>query len=345
MLEPIGGPIPIVEDVGMPSMSDSSTLVYIQGITGVDLLEERTLVWVDMDGKEQSISAQPNDYGGPRISPDGTQVALAVEKGQNEDIYIWDFTRKNETRLTRDEASDEAPLWTIDGKWIVFKSDREGAAGVYRKAADGAGETELVNTGSEGAIVPASWSDDGNTLVLTTQGPNFDVIALAMEGEREIKPLLQGEYAELQPQMSPDGQWIAYSSDESGEFEIYVRPFPEVSTRRIKVSTSGGYSPLWSPDGQKLFYRNGNTVMVVTVEREPSFGFGTPAILFSGTYAAPETGDLSRQTMWDIHPEGKRFLMIKPFGATDEESVAEDRPKIIVVTNWFEELKKLVPTK
>ena len=167
-----------------------------------------------------------------------------------------------------------------------------------------------------------------------------------MEGESKSEILLQGEYAERQPQISPDGQWIAYSSNESGEddeYEVYVRPFPEVNTRRLKVSTSGGYNPLWSPDGKELFYRNGDSVMAVPVEMEPSLSFGTPEVLFSGTYAQPNVGDISRQTMWDIHPDGKRFLMIKPPEATDDESRSGEPRKINIVLNWFEELKQRVP--
>jgi hypothetical protein len=183
---------------------------------------------------------------------------------------------------------------------------------------------------------------DGNTLVGTIAPGNFDTGALSMEGEREIGQLLHAEYAELQPQISPDGQWIAYSSNESGKYEIYVRPFPDVDKRRFPVSTDGGISPLWSPDGKELFYRNGDSVMAVIVEMEPDLSFGTPKVLFSGTYSLPNTSDFSRHTMWDIHPNGKLLLMIKPPNATDGQSTY-GRPRTInIYLNWLEELKERV---
>ena len=337
--EVTGGPVSVVEGIWQFCISDEGTLVYLPS-TGFTAGTSRSLVWVDRDGNEEPLSATPADYGDPKISPDGTKVALAVQTENNEDIWIWDLVRKNRARLTFDDASDEAPLWTIDGKRIVFTSDRGGGSGLYWKAADGSGGVEPVGAESEISVVPSSWSGDGNTLVLNNARGNYDIRIMPMDGERETKMLLQESYAERQPQISPDGQWMAYSSNESGAYEIYVRPFPNVDEGRWQVSVSGGTSPLWSPNGNELYYRNGQSVMAVSVEMEPNLNFGTPKELFSGTYVLPLDADLSQQTMWDIHPDGERFLMIKAFAIESTEGM--QRPKINIVLNWFEELKERV---
>ena len=150
--------------------------------------------------------------------------------------------------------------------------------------------------------------------------------------------LLQESYSENQPKVSPDGRWIAYTSDESRRNEIYVRSFPDVDKGRWQVSTNGGDSPLWSPDGRELFYRSGDAVMAVSVKTEPSFSIvGTPQILFQGTYVRTSGQE---STPWDISPDGKRFLMIKE---PEISTAAGPQPRIDIVLNWFEELKERVP--
>jgi serine/threonine-protein kinase len=162
-----------------------------------------------------------------------------------------------------------------------------------------------------------------------------------MEGDRARKPLLQHDkYSELQPQISPDGRWMAYTSDESGQYEVYVRPFPEVNKGRWQVSTSGGNNPLWSPHGRELFYLSNDSVMAVSVETGPTFSLGTPKTLFRLTYVA---GSASVGTPWDISPDGRRFLMIKQSQSNASENVGPR--KINIVLNWFEELKQRVPVK
>ena len=173
---------------------------------------------------------------------------------------------------------------------------------------------------------------------------------MSMEGDREIAELLNDRHWEAEPQISPDGRYVAYQSDESGKGQIYVRTFPDVAKGRWQVSSDGGGSPLWSPDGRELFYLNGDATMSVDVETEPTFKHGNSKILFRGTYRSDTTQKITA-TPWDIDPSGKRFLMIKPPAATTGESTTEGQaapapqPKIIIVLNWFEELKKRVPVK
>jgi len=193
-----------------------------------------------------------------------------------------------------------------------------------------------------------SWSKDEKSLALAelTLSPlGLDIGMLSMEGDHARKPVLQGKHNEHYPMISPDGRWMAYQSNESGKYEVYVRPFPDVDKGgRWQVSTNGGDSPLWSPDGRELFYRNSDTFMAVGVETEPAFRPGNPKALFKGTYYSQ--GTPFDCTSWDIHPDGKRFLMIKLSAATGAApAAAGPRPRINIVVNWFEELKQRVPVK
>jgi serine/threonine-protein kinase len=163
-----------------------------------------------------------------------------------------------------------------------------------------------------------------------------------MEDDRKYRPLLREKYIELQPKISPDGRWMAYMSNESGKSEIYVRPFPEVNKGRWQVSTSGGDSPLWSPDGRELFYRNGDFAIVVAIQTEKTFKCGKPVSLFQGTYVPLSLQDAHT---WDISPDGKRFLMMKQAASAGKPAAAETPRQINIVVNWFEELKQRVPTK
>jgi hypothetical protein len=170
---------------------------------------------------------------------------------------------------------------------------------------------------------------------------DLDISILSMEGDRTRKPLLEEDFIVAMPQVSPDGRWMAYCSTETGQNEIFVRPFPDVGEGRWTISTSGGTAPLWSPDGKELFYIDSeNSAMVaVEVETEPTFKHGAPKTLFQGTYIGWPG------VQYDIHPDGKRFLLIKLMAVTDDVSVQQSAGprKINIVLNWFEELKQRVP--
>jgi Tol biopolymer transport system component len=350
-LKVLGGGVPLVEGVLLNAndnlmhyaISNSGTLVYLPE-TSSGGEGGRTLVWVDRDGQEELLKAPTNRYAFPKISPDEKQVALTIIGG-NDDIYTWDLVRKSLTRITFDDGSDRIPLWTPDGKRIVFYSTRERTpGGIYWKAANGVGEAEQIASDPNRMLIPYSWSSDGNTLVMQeayqevdTGITKIDVGILSMEGDRTHKPLLQKDSIESHPAVSPDGRWIAYCSDESGQAEIYVRPFPKVNEGKWQISTGGGNSPLWSPDGRELFYLVGRetteAAMRVAVETEPTFKCGTPEVLFRGTYVGFYPADFP----WDIHPDGTRFLMMK--------EAKEGTRKISIVVNWFDELKQRVPVE
>jgi serine/threonine-protein kinase len=345
-LETIGGPIPLVEDVFQTeniapthyAISQSGTLVYIPGRMGATYM--RTLVWVDREGKEEPLEAGPNAYTYPSISPDGTQIALSVTVDGNRDIYIYDLDRGTMPRLTLDEAEDLLPIWTPDGQRIVFCSEREGNQSIFWTAAGGTGNVEQIASVPDGWTWPWSISNDGSNLffgqTINTATGGYNVGTMPMEGDRSPKLLLQQEYNEFDPQISPDGRWLAYTSDESGQSEIYLRPFPDVDSDKTQVSVGGGSLPLWSPDGKELFYISiSDQAMAVSVETEQIFRLEKPQNLFD---SEPYGG------VWDIHPDGKRFLMIKEDEATEDDSTQGEPRQIIIVLNWFEELKDRVPT-
>ena len=345
-LEVIGGQVSVGEEIRWDggtaapqyAISDSGTLIYSPGIAEGAI--ERTLVWVDREGNEEPLNAPSNHYRVPKVSPDGTKIASAVVIDGNQDIYIWDIDHENMMRLTFDEGADDSPLWTLDGKRIVFQSAQE-EGGLCWKAADGTGEVDLLFKSPGTPLLPWSWSKDGNTLVFMDLigGTQADISILSMEGEYLREPLLQEEYPEGHPRISPDGRYIAYMSNESGDIGIYVRPFPEVNKGKWQVSTTQGQSPLWSPDGRELFYLSEDAIMAVPVNTESTFSYEKPRELFRGDYVTGWTED----PPFDIHPDGKRFIMMKAVETESDESTTEPPNKINIVINWFEELKQRVP--
>jgi len=265
---------------------------------------------------------------------------MTIATGGKSDIWIWDIARESMTRLTFNEASSQ-PLWSLNGHRVVFAlSDMF----IYWKAADGTGVDEKLVSVEGQWLAPRSWSKDEKTLItIGFSGPtSADIGSVSMEGDHEFKPLLEGKYAEAQAEISPVGRWMAYMSNESGKYEIYVRPFPEVDKGRWQVSTNGGDSVLWASNGRELFYRSGDAVMVVSVETEPAFKAGKPETIFRGTYTS---WSIQEQHPWDISPDGKRFLMMKDVTSTGTAAAAGGPRKINVVVNWIEELKQKVPVK
>jgi len=334
-MEVIGAPASVVEGVmsstagsGAAQFSFSSlgSLVYVPGGPQAG---DRMLVWVDRNGAEQPLPAPPRAYDDPRLSPDGRQVALI--EGATNDVWIYDILRATLTQLTFEGAAD-VPLWTSDGKRIVYVSAKAGARGIFWKPADGSGPEERLMT-SEFGPLSSSPSPDGQTLAYYEPRPatGNDIWVVPLEGERKPKPFLQTPFSEGAPMFSPDGRWVAYSSDQSGRFEIYVQPFPGPGGKWL-ISTNGGMAPVWSRHGRELFYYNGDNLMAADITTQPNFRAGTPHMLIERpSYNSGARAD------YDVTPDGQRFLMLKP-------SAPEQTPtQINVVLNWFEELKRRVP--
>ena len=337
----IGSPVPVVEDVMMGQtgaaqfgLAQDGSLVYVTG--GADAASgARTLVWVDREGREEPL-AEGLGYLHPRVSPDGTRVALSMLDGEGgRDIYIYDIDRRTPTRLTFDPADEDYPVWTAEGQVVVFRSTREGG-GIFARRADGTGEVERLTTGSTNAL-PFAVSRDG-VLVFgeIASETRDDLHTLPLDAGSSPVPLLQTEFDEDHAALSPDSQWLAYTTDEAGQEDIYVRPFPNVEDGKVRISTEGGREPLWGPDGSELFYRSGDAFMSVRVETEPAFRPGTPEVLFV-VPNSPGGGGVR----YDLAPDGQRFLIIKLGGALTDDATAS--PELVLVQNWVEELKARVP--
>ena len=265
-------------------------------------------------------------YRAFRLSPDGKRLAILVRELQS-NVYVYDIARGTGTKLTL-EGDNYDPLWTPDGERVVFCCRREGQEewNLLLTPADSSSKTELLYS-APFKLAPYSWSPDRKLLALYG---DHNIWALPLEGQRELKPILGTEFFELFPAFSPDGQWIAYNSNRDGSYQIYVRPYPAMD-RVIRVSREFGEEPIWSPDGKELFYRNRDKWMVVSISTEPEFVAGTSQVVFEGPYG--NVPGLS----YDVAPDGQRFLVLQP--QYDDSQVRE----LHVVTNWFEELKRLVP--
>jgi Tol biopolymer transport system component len=337
-LEVRGTPVPVLEDVitkisGAASfdVASNGTLVYLAGKADT---AQRTIVWVDRQGREEAIKVPPRAYAYARLSPDGTRVALDIRDQEN-DIWVWNLERQTLSRLTFDPGLNRGPVWTPDGKRLAFSAQREGSENIYWQAADGSGAPEQLTKIPNGSVIPLAFSLDGSQLLFTEAAGPLDVSLLRLNGGRKPELLLHNSFNESNAEISPNGRWLAYESDESGRNEIYVRPFPDVNAGRWQVSTDGGTRPLWNPNGRELFYYvPPGTLMAVRVEPGPSFAAGPPSVIFQGEYDSRYSG---RQ--YSVSPDGKRFLMIKDAGSNTGASPRE----INVVLNWTEELKHLVP--
>jgi serine/threonine-protein kinase len=344
-LEVTGTPVPVAEDVTIgPSgaanfvLAGNGTLVYVAGGAS----SQRQLVWVDRNGRESPIGAPPRAYTVPRISPDGMRVAVDIYDQEN-DIWVWDLGRETLTRLTLDPGLDRFPLWTPDGRRIIFSSNRSGIMNLYWQSADNTGVAERLTTSSNIQLV-SSVSPDGTHLLFAETRPNtgWDVMmlglspALATTATRPTQALVQTRFGEIDAQVSPDGRWVAYESIESGMPRIYVRPFPNVDTGLWQVSGNGGTRPHWARS--ELFYQANGALMAVPVRTTDSiFSFGNPTKLFD---TAPYYFGIAGRT-FDVSADGQKFLMIKNAPASDVNAAAG----LVVAEHWTDGLKTRVPTK
>jgi len=350
-LEVSGGPVPIVEGVQRASnlstatanygFSDRGTLIYVPG-SGAG--GPNILALADRNGAVEPLGVPPMGYMSPRLSPDGSRLVVQASIDARSDIWVYDLAGDTQIRRLTLEGNNFRPIWTPDGERVTFSSDRDGPLSIYWQAADGSGVVERLTTPEEGASHWSdSWSSDGRTLSFTefTIRPGIDgaiwTLSLDEGGETTLFFDLP-ESSERLSQFSPDGRWLAYTGDVGGTLEVFVQPFPATSAR-YQVTQGGGAHPGWSRDGSEIFYRHPSirTVRVVDVATDSGFSFGTEREL---PIARHVTFNDFRD--YDITPDGQRFLMIFPQGETD--SAESSTQRINVVLNWFEELKRLVPT-
>jgi len=337
-LEVTGNPVPVVEGVALHQSNGASNFSFSDGgwlafVAGGAIESLRTLLWVDPQGTVQPLTLPPGTWGNPRLSPDGQR--LAVFMTAEADIWIYDISGDALNRLTFEGANDN-PIWTPDGKRITFASNRTGSQNLFWKSADGSGAAEQLTT-SEHVDIASSWSPDGNLLAFSESDPTsgWDIWILPIEGERKPQPFLQSPFDESAAVFSPDGRWLAYQSNESGRLEIYVQTFPDPAGK-WQISTEGGREPVWARSGQQLFYRNdSNQTMAVEIVTEPTFTSRRPRLLLEEQYAPLPIPSAT----YDVAADG-RFIVAERAGLSDGSA----RTQIHLVLNWFEELKRLVPT-
>ena len=363
LMQAVNGAVSVLNSgAGQFSVSASGSLAYVPGGIVPDV--ERTLTWVDRTGVGQPLTTPPRFYVTLRLSPDGQRVAVAVNSPRDQNIWIDDIQRGMQTRLTSNGVNSW-PAWTPDGTHIAFASAVSGNSNLFWTAADGSGKPEQL-TMSEHSQFAGSWTPDGQTLAFIGFSPatGFDVWVVSLSGDRQPRPILQTRYNEYYPAFSPDGRWLAYVSNESDRTEVYVQPYPGPGGRQ-QVSTGGAVAPAWSGDGRELFYlaprvlasvaqQEGTRalttqlptqavpsgiaeirMMAVAVTAGSTFSAGTPRVLFEGRYVinSPTRG-------YDVTRDGRRFLMIQ-----EKERPPIKVSQIILVQNWFDELKRRVPTR
>jgi serine/threonine protein kinase len=337
-LELSGDAVPIADGVdsfpgntyGLFSVSDTGALVYRTGTGG-----KLTMTSFDEHGNAVGTVGESGDYTTPALSPDGTRIAVASGAADGRDIWIMDLARNTTSRFTFDPANDDFPVWSPDGKFIVFASTRRGQPKLYIKPADGSGEDRPLGDQSGN---PLSWSRDGRFIFLTVPNPKTlnDIWVLAdplnASGGAKAFPLLVTEFGENQAHISPDGRWIAYVSAESGTPQIYVRPFSGAGNgnspgAKWLISRSLSNYPRWGSDGRQLFYTtNALDVMVVDVDTSKTFQAGTPRRVMAAPPPLLSIG-------WDVSADAKRFV----FATTPNGGKT---PAFTVVLNWTAGLKK-----
>ena len=307
-------------DAPLAALSDAGSLTYAPSDAGTT-----RLVWVSRQGVDQPITETPRRYQYPRLAPDGRRTAVAAAG----DLWIQDNTRATLTRLTSEQTVGNAfPVWTPDGTRVLFRT----LTGMYWTAADGSGHPEAI-AGSLSGDLPCSVSRDGDTLAFMRQNAQTsrDIYVLSLRGQQSPRPVVSTPAFEGGAQFSPDGRWMAYASDDSGQMQVYVRPFPGPD-RRWSVSTQGGTQPLWNRNGKEIFYRIGNKMMVVELSGSVNLTLSQPRQLFDQRYVFQNVSLAN----YDVSPDGQRFVMVK-----DEAGSG----RLNVVLNWTEELKRLVPTR
>jgi serine/threonine-protein kinase len=339
-----GAPVTVVPDVVTSSnggidavVARDGTLAYLSvgGVEGTP----RTLVWVDRTGVETPIGAPPRPYFLPSLSPDGTRIAVFAND-QEGDIWLWDLNRTTFTRLTLVPGRDVVQVWTPDSKRVIFGSERTGARNLFWQAADGAGAAEQLIESRNTTQYPMAVSPDGRQLIISDETPqtDIDLLAIELDGTRRVTPLVQSRFTERNGAISPDGRWLAYEANDSGRFEIYVRPYPDVNSSVSVVSTTGGTKPVWTRSGQELIYVSPTgALMSVGVTPSPKWSATRPSVVVKEGYF---TNPVWWGRSYDVSPDGQRFLMIKEGGPEGNAPPTS----LVVVQHWFEELKRLVPT-
>ena len=326
-LQPTGEAFPIAEGLGEPTVGSDGTLVATDSFGRL-----QQLGWRGRDGKQLELVGQPQvGIQQPWLSPDQQRVVVIGREGSTADLWVHELARPVKTRLTFDEAAPGSARWTPSGKEIVFSARRERNIEIFQRSADGTGEAELLVSSDGGN--PSSWTPDGKYLVYqrSTSQTGADIWYLerkAQGGGFAAHPFLETRFFEGSARLSPDGSFVAYISNESGQNDVYVRTFPDGASK-LQISPKGGIQARWAKDGTELFYVQGDTLMSVSVSTQNGFEAGSPKPLFRYSGFGVQA-----TTNFDVSADGQRFLVVE---SLDEE--AQKQQSIHVVENWYEEFR------
>jgi serine/threonine-protein kinase len=337
-LEVTGPSLELVEGVHVKltsasqfALSASGTLLYGTGERRV-----AELVWVSRVRQVEPVDpAWTGEFDALALSPDGKRLAVSIQGEASTNVWVKQLDRGPSLKLTSEGSNNRYPTWTPDGGSVTFYSNQAGVSNdLWTKRADG-GAQAVLQLDQERGLTESLWSRDGEWLVYRTNtiDPGAgDILALRLGEDTVPVPLVATSFTELGPTLSPDGRWLAYTSNETGRDEIYVVPFPNAASAKWPVSAGGGIEPLWARGGRELFYRNGLGEMVaVRVETEPTFSFGLASVLFSATEFLANR----RHRQYDVTPDDQRFIMLRPVGD-------DVQGELILVLNFFEELRTRV---
>lgn len=305
------------------SLSNAGAMVFLP--EPPDYVPERNMVWVDRRGIEETVTAPSGYLSTPRMSPDGTRIGVNIQDGENIDIWMHEVASPGSlTRVTFDRSIDRGIVWYPQGLQFMFSSFREGGLSIFQRSADGFGEvTKVLDT--DKLLSPIAIDPQGRYLTYMRLENGWDIGLKSLDGD-ESEIIVSTPSDDLDGEISPDGDLIVYASDDSGEFEVFVRPFPEVDSGKWQISRGGGKQPKWSLDGSEIFYRNGNSMMTVPIVTSPGFRATAPEMLFEGDFF----DNVYNVREYDLeYPEGERFLMVK-------EISSESITQLIYVENWLE---------
>jgi serine/threonine protein kinase len=323
-----GEPINVEEiDAGF-SVSDAGLLIFRKPASAE--ANNKQLVWFDREGRQVGQVAAPNNYGGIEFSPDGNRVSVNIVSNNNDDIWVMDLSRGVPSRITYDPARDWTAQWSPDGSRLAFGSagrNANGASQIYQKSSSGVGTEEMIPT--DGSAVPVNWSPDNKYILFSraNKGNVNDTWLLPLFGDRKPKPFLESPFDKIQAQVSPDSRWVAYSTNESGAFQIVVQSFPDPNGGKWQISVDGGVEPRWKHDGRELYYlAPDGKLMSVSIKGDRGIEAGRPTTLFQ-TGLTVNRARPDRDRHYDITRDGQRFLFVIPAGRGNTTTAT-------VLVNW-----------
>ena len=349
-LEATGNPVPVVQGVrravnpaanngaAFYAFSTNGTLVYAFGNRVADA--SNALAWIDLAGQQETLDLPRGDYTHPRFSPDGQWLAFGRQEGVSaENVWVYEVSGATTMRRLTEGGSNRYPVWSGDGTYVAFQSDREGDRGIFWQRADGTGPVERLTMPEADTVhIPEAWSPTDGRLAFSAQVGNAVELWLWTVADRTAERFGDLQSTQLfNTVFSPDGQWMAYTQ-RGGVVAVYVQSVSAPETRfQLGPDEGVAHHPLWAPDGNRLFYFAGALPMAVDVRTQPTVGFGRPVSLAGLPFNVGPSISLNH----DVAPDGSRFVATFPGGVDDDGS---PRNQLILVQRWFEELRRLVPT-